>query len=549
MKGYFNTFYNAEDYFRKAEKLRQANNGLVDKNSQNLYDKVILKSQKIIDNYPQFKYRDKALLLIIQSYYHNEDYYLSLDFLKKLNIEYGSNYLYNYWNAMVEWKLGKTQSSINQLINLSKNEKNPKAIRSQSFMAASRIYSELGQDSVAMTYMEKAANLSSNKEQKSRIFYDIANKKYNSNNLLDALASYKKVIKNTNIKLLANNSNLRIIQINRQIGELTNAEQLIKKLLLDESYKSIHSDLEIELAKILFDQKKINEARNRYISITENYPRSLSSAESMFQLGNHFLIIERNLIKAKEYFSKVQSENAKSLFVSASKSKIKEIEVFTELSKSYITWKDSLSNVHSEYDSVDFKRSAVLYELGELEAFHFQNPNEGLKYFIQLLDFFPESSKVPQALYSISYIHDKNNDTVKSDKIKKKLITKYPQTIYSEAILKSNDEFILERSIFEKKLVEAEKSMNVDENASILKYTNIALADTISNANMIAIFFLANYYDFNRSNPDSALKYYSMTQNSYPKTKQAEFSKLRISNINSILSDSLSINMYNIIEN
>ena len=29
--------------------------------------------------------------------------------------------------------------------------------------------------------------------------------------------------------------------------------------------------------------------------------------------------------------------------------------------------------------------------------------------------------------------------------------------------------------------------MNVDENASILKYTNIALADTISNANMIAI--------------------------------------------------------------
>ena len=99
------------------------------------------------------------------------------------------------------------------------------------------------------------------------------------------------------------------------------------------------------------------------------------------------------------------------------------------------------------------------------------------------------------------------------------------------------------------KLVEAEKSMNVDENATILKYTNIALADTISNANMIAIFFLANYYDFNRSNPDSALKYYSMTQNSYPKTKQAEFSKLRISNINSILSDSSSINMYNIIEN
>ena len=139
-------------------------------------------------------------------------------------------------------------------------------------------------------------------------------------------------------------------------------------------------------------KKKINEARNRYISITENYPRSLSSAESMFQLGNHFLIIERNLTKAKEFFSKVQSENAKSLFISA-----------------------SLSNVHSEYDSVDFKRSAVLYELGELEAFHFQNPNEGLKYFIQLIDFFPESSKVPQALYSISYIHDKNNDTIKSD--------------------------------------------------------------------------------------------------------------------------------------
>ena len=49
MKGYFNTFYNAEDYFRKAEKLRQGNNGLLDKNSQNLYEwaRFLFKSLKI----------------------------------------------------------------------------------------------------------------------------------------------------------------------------------------------------------------------------------------------------------------------------------------------------------------------------------------------------------------------------------------------------------------------------------------------------------------------------------------------------------------------
>ena len=45
MKGYFNTFYNAEQYFNKAEKIRLQNRGdKLPKTAFDQYDKVIEKS-------------------------------------------------------------------------------------------------------------------------------------------------------------------------------------------------------------------------------------------------------------------------------------------------------------------------------------------------------------------------------------------------------------------------------------------------------------------------------------------------------------------------
>ena len=70
-KAYFNTFYNAEQYFKKAEISRLENRGdVLPKLAQDNYNKVIEKSQVVIDDYPEFKYRKEAVLMIIQSQFY-----------------------------------------------------------------------------------------------------------------------------------------------------------------------------------------------------------------------------------------------------------------------------------------------------------------------------------------------------------------------------------------------------------------------------------------------------------------------------------------------
>ena len=55
MKGYFNTFYNAEQYFIKAEKIRmEAQGDKIPNSALDNYQKVIEKSQIVLNNNLEF---------------------------------------------------------------------------------------------------------------------------------------------------------------------------------------------------------------------------------------------------------------------------------------------------------------------------------------------------------------------------------------------------------------------------------------------------------------------------------------------------------------
>ena len=121
MKGYFNAFYNAEQYFNKAEKIRLQNRGdKLPKTAFDHYDKVIEKSLNVLQAYPEFRFRKKAQLLIAQSHYHRDEYDNALNILMEMRQEFGDevDLEYNFWSAMIKWKEGKVQAAINLLLSL-----------------------------------------------------------------------------------------------------------------------------------------------------------------------------------------------------------------------------------------------------------------------------------------------------------------------------------------------------------------------------------------------------------------------------------------------
>ena len=71
---YYNTFYNAEQYFEEAEKLRLEKDGkMIPISAMDKYGKTIEKSKKVIEEFPDSRYVNKARLLMGKA-----RYYLSL---------------------------------------------------------------------------------------------------------------------------------------------------------------------------------------------------------------------------------------------------------------------------------------------------------------------------------------------------------------------------------------------------------------------------------------------------------------------------------------
>ena len=103
-KAYFNTFYNAEEFFEKAEAIRLQNRGeKIPQSAINDYEKVIEKSRLVLDEYPEFKLRKKAFILIVQSHFYRGELREPLGTIGEMKNEFGDEgYVeVDFWKSSV----------------------------------------------------------------------------------------------------------------------------------------------------------------------------------------------------------------------------------------------------------------------------------------------------------------------------------------------------------------------------------------------------------------------------------------------------------------
>ena len=118
---YFNTFYNAQEHYKDAEKIRIENfgNQLPSRAIQE-YQKAIEKSQKVLTEYGDSKYVNDALLLKGKSHFFKREYDSAKEAFDKLK-ESEEVFFQNettYWLALCKWKDLRPQPAINDLRNL-----------------------------------------------------------------------------------------------------------------------------------------------------------------------------------------------------------------------------------------------------------------------------------------------------------------------------------------------------------------------------------------------------------------------------------------------
>ena len=545
-KAYFNTFYNAQQYFEKAEKIRLENRGdVLSKVAMDNYKKVIKKSKIVLDGYPQFNLRKAAFLLTIQSQFYLEEYRNAQSTISLMKSEYEEivNIDASFWFSMIKWKEGKVQPAINELFSLI-NTSLSNDMKAKIYLAIAEIYFEQEMQTLSMDNLILAAEFIRDPNEKGQIYYRIADLSFVAKKYDLALSAYKQTIKNSETKKQIQESNLRTVQIYRLQGNLDLATKSIKNMLLDENYSSIFSDLELELAKLYIQLEMIIEARNRLESIVQDYKKTKASAEAYYRLGQYSISKDWDLDAALKYFTIVPKEYNESLFKSASLVRIKEIDAYKQVQLDYKRWilklnnSDSLSIVELTKEE-KIELSNILYSMAELESFHFDRSASGILYLDKIIELSLYTDIYPKALYAKAYLLENNGNDSLAFQLKKEIVNKYSNTDYALAIMNIDSTFNSINNNSDKNLVLAEKNWKKDPIFALDSYREILDIDSLSESSAKAAYFLAYQYDYRFVKIDSALKYYNWILKHHNSSKQAIKSLQRMSFLNTVLVDSL----------
>ena len=550
-KAYFNTFYNAEEFFEKAEKIRLQNRGeKIPQSAINDYEKVIEKSRLVLDEYPEFKLRKKAFILIVQSHFYRGELRETVGALGEMKDEFGDKVYIEveFWTSLVKWKQNKPQPAINglnELINYGLNVD----MEAKAYLTIAEIFLEQKMHTEAMDNLEKSAERIQDQNEKGQIYYRIAELSFDAKSYDRALSAYQEVIKNSQSKKQIQEGNLTTVQIYRLKGNLDLAASSIKNMLLDENYKSIYADLELELAKLYDQQNMISESRNRLESIVQDYPKTTVSAEAYYMLGNYSIEQDWDMEDALKQYSSVVKENKQSLYARPAQVRIKEINAYQQSKLDLESWSlriaesDTIADFYfTEDEQKDLAQ--ILYSIIELESFHFDRSDTGLVYLDLLIQYAYQSKIFPKALYAKSVILEDKGELSLSKLLKQRIVNEFPKTDFALAIINTDKSYKIMTSTSDEKLLTAERKWNDNPALAMDGYREIVIEDTVSESSVKAAYFLAYQYDHYFVQPDSALKYYEWILKHHSDSYQAEPSGKRAAFLNSVFVDTSEINDY-----
>ena len=544
---YYNTFYNAQQYYEEAEKIRLQKEGkTIPITALDKYGKTIQKCQKVLTDYPESKFRTDAFLLMAKSKFYRKDYDLAIDDIRIVIQEGNDKQIEEaqYLRAQCKWKKGNAQTGIDELTKLLQIS-NSKEIQSKCHLSLAEIAQELKDSDLAMSHLLDGAKLTKNRDQKGVIYGRLAEMAFNKEDYDIAKDGYANVITNSLSKEKIENAHLQLLKILRIQKNYKAASRKIKGMLTDDKFKRIAGNLELELVQLYRAQGEISEIETRLESIVNDYPRTPVSAEAYYLLGKIYTSQKWDLNKAKEYFDQVSKESSKSLFSPMAKSLSKAIGTYQEAQKDLETHLTILTQdstqASTELDTLNPIVSVVTpdrtipelyYQLADLEAFSFKRYTQGIQYLNQINSEYPESPFHAKSIFTLAFMFENMADSVNAQSSRDHLLESFPNSEYAAYI---SEDVKVEKKKQEMLYSKAESQITSNpDNAIELLKESIRL-DEKSDLAVSAAYTISYHYD-QSAEIDSALKYYQWIQDNHPRSDQSLSAAKRFQTLQMVLS-------------
>ena len=501
------------------------------------YSKVIDKSRRVLEEYPDTRYRKNALLLIGKAHFYRQEYRLAEATFQQFADEFGETYPFErgYWQAMVKWRQGKSQAALNALTSIL-DEPLSDDQKAQVHLSIAEIQLELNEDKLALENLLKGAELTRDADQRGQIYYRISVLAFDKQDYEMALSANKNVIRYALSKKRIEEANLQIVRIHRLLGDWDVVMSEIKSILVDDRFTRIHGNLELELVRLYQMQGKDDMAKNRLESIIKDYARSENSAEAYYMLGEIAINEDWDLDEAEKQFSQVTREYRKSQYTPTANLRVKQIKSYKDSQTSITTLLETF--VNTETDSVKSDSSAAnevqtadlspnyeslanhYYNMGELEAFHFNRPTEAIIHFMEIIDSLPTTGQYVKSLFTAAYLAAQQGDTTMAIALRDTLLDKFPRSEFADYMRKRYGMEDLDGSS-NQLFRQGELGWQTDPGGSLAIFKQILHQDEDSDVAARSAMFLAVMYDRHFAQADSAIYYYDWLQSRRPESDQA----------------------------
>ena len=516
---YFNTFYNAEEHFETAERIRIENLGnQIPSRAIQEYAKAIEKSDKVLLEFSDSRYVTQAKLLKGKSHFFRREYDSAVAIFNQLKEEDESYYKQRakYWLALCKWRDLRPQPAINDLNELI-SEIDDKNFLSMIYLSLGEIY--LGIDDTVNAYenFNSGAMISSNRNLREQVYYQIAEISFNQNDYDKALESYKRVLSNTISIARIQDSNLKIVQIYRLTGDLERSASKIQELIINEDFDSIKSDLDLELTKIELSRGKIDFAIENLDRIGQDYPNTKTAIEAYYLLSDIYLSSSYiDYEKAKFFMNEAMKQNSNSSFKILIGRKREDVEKLIKLDA-------SLAEIELS------EKAENLFMSGQILAFNLANYKEAKEYFENIVNNYSKSDYLQQSIFALYVINEKllNNESII---YKNRILEEFPNSDFAKYII-NNDNLDIDHSPSDL-LRKAEDVRKISLTDSIALYKKVLSSDEPTQSSKIAAYFLGMYYDYEAVTIDSAKYYYEFVARQHPASLQAEKALKRLEVIN-----------------
>ena len=310
---YFNTFYNARDYYQRALEAMDTRSAMgeveIPRQSHDDFGTAIDKSHKVIDKYPTSRFVDEAFFIIGRSHYYRREYGLAERFLQQLLNEYPWSPYSNevsVWLARVHAEMGLNDAVDEDLAPILEIDPPPRKLLTDIYLLRSEMAMREGDNNRAVLMLTEAAEASTDPGQRAAIYYQLFSLTIDLNEYAKALDFLNQFARTTPSEKERVEARLKRVQLLQEMGDLEGAYKEIRNMVSLREFADIIPGLQLELAKIELARGNLDEALLRFTEIIDEYATLPEASESAYRVGAIYLTQLHDIEQAQDFFKRVK---------------------------------------------------------------------------------------------------------------------------------------------------------------------------------------------------------------------------------------------------